>query len=62
MIWFRCQCGHITTLDPRHGEIVSAYHLHPAGLDDTSRIVRMEEVPDLVLEPVLEPAGGRTRR
>jgi len=61
MIWFRCQCGYITPLEPRHGEIVSAYHLHPAGLGDTSRIVRMEELPDLVLEPVLEPAGRKRR-
>ena len=45
MAWYRCECGFITQVTPRPGNVIaSVNHLHrSARVDGTSAIVRMEE-------------------
>ena len=45
MAWYRCECGFITQVTPRRGNVIaSVNHLHrSARVDGTSAIVRMEE-------------------
>jgi hypothetical protein len=47
MAWYRCSCGLLKEETPRIGDtIVSIYHLHrSAGVDGSSAIALMEEVP-----------------
>ena len=62
MAWVRCQCGYMTQIEPREGEIVSAYHLHrQSRIDGTVHAIRMELLPDPVPEPVLVTAGPPAR-
>ena len=45
MAWYRCECGFLTKVTPRPGNVIaSVNHLHrSARVDGTSAIVRMEE-------------------
>ena len=47
MAKYQCSCGVRVEMEPEFGGVItSAYHLHRStGLDGTSAIVRMEEVP-----------------
>ena len=64
MAWYRCECGFLTEVTPRHGNVItSVNHLHrTARIDGTSAIVRMEESRTPISGDAARPAEMAERR
>jgi hypothetical protein len=64
MAWYRCECGFLTEVTPRPGNVItSVNHLHrTARIDGTSAIVRMEESRMPIGGDAARPAEMAERR